>query len=111
VDVVIELTQRRRGYLDATKQQKADQLPPDSAKFDGDFKPDFTFRGGCTLLIDSESGSVRYCMKKSVGSDARLARQQAFASGSAAPSLRATYSRPNRNERLREPFAAVHRGF
>ena len=40
---------------------------------------DFWFRGGCTLLVDLDSGAVRYCIGKRITSEARLARQRAFA--------------------------------
>jgi hypothetical protein len=38
----------------------------------------FRFRGGCTLLIDPESGTLRYAISKSLLSDARKARQARF---------------------------------
>ncbi|HET9226827.1 MAG TPA: hypothetical protein VFR31_09180, partial [Thermoanaerobaculia bacterium] len=110
LDLVVELVQRRRGYLDPDKQAAADALPPDSERFWKDFKPDFKFRGGCTLLIDSETGDVRYCILKNIGSDTRLARQREFAT-SRSPSLSATYSPADPGARVREPFALLHRSW
>lgn len=52
VDVVIEITQRRRGFMDRKQQELADR----DRGFFG--KADFTFRGGCTLLIDVETGKI-----------------------------------------------------
>ncbi len=108
LDLVVELVQRRRGYLSAERQAEADKLPPDSPRFWDDFKADFRFRGGCTLLIDGETGNVRYCVLKSITSESRLARQRAFAS-SHGPSLRATYSPADSRSPVREPFALLHR--
>jgi hypothetical protein len=110
IDLVIEMTQRRRGYLDPKKQDQAEQLPPDSPKWDKEFKPDFRFRGGCTLLIDSETGLVRCCVVKNIRSDSRLARQREFATAASEPSLRATYApSPSPGARVLEPFALLHR--
>lgn len=110
IDLVIEMTQRRRGYLAPEKQARADKLPPDSPQWrTEEFRPDFKLRGGCTLLIDGETGEVRYCIVKNVNSESRLARQRAFVSGAATPSLRATYERVDSAARVREPFALLHR--
>jgi hypothetical protein len=110
LDLVMELVQRRRGYFTAERQAEADSLPPDSPRFwdERDLKQDFKFRGGCTLLIDAETGDIRYCVLKSIRSDARLARQRAFASG-VGNSLRATYSPVDPHAAIREPFALLHR--
>ena len=108
LDLVVELVQRRRGYLDPDKQAEAEKLPADSPRWWTDFQPDFRFRGGCTLLIDSESGDVRYCILKNITSETRLARQREFASARS-PSLRATYSPSAAGAQSREPFAMLHR--
>jgi len=110
LDLVIEMTQRRRGYLDPEKQKRADQLLIDSVKWQSEeFRPDFKVRGGCTLLIDGETGEVRYCIAKNIGSESRLARQRAFLSGTEVSSLRATYLRVVPGGRIHEPFALLHR--
>ncbi|HJZ59698.1 MAG TPA: hypothetical protein VKE74_32440 [Gemmataceae bacterium] len=110
IDLVIEMTQRRRGYLDPEKQKRAEKLPGDSPRWrDEEFKPDFRVRGGCTLLINSETGELRYCIAKNIRSDARLARQRDFVEGLSAPSLRATYTAASNGAGGREPFALLHR--
>jgi hypothetical protein len=110
VDFVLEMTQRRRGYLDPRKQERAEQLPPDAPEWRApEFRPDFKFRGGCTLLINSETGEVRYCVVKGIRSDSRLARQRAFVTGASAPSLRSAYSPPSPGAHVAEPFALLHR--
>jgi hypothetical protein len=114
-DLVIEMTQRRRGYLDDNVQKQAENLPANSKEWDQPpFKPhDFKLRGGCTLLVDGETGEVRYCIAKPITNknESRLIRQRAFTMGVTEPSLRATYSVPARGARVSEPFAALHRGW
>jgi hypothetical protein len=110
-DLVIEMTQRRRGYADPGKQAQADALPVDSPRFDQDFRPDFVMRGGATLLIDSETGAVRYCIRKDISSESRLARQREFATDHFEPSLRAAYDLEGAAAERREPFALLHRRY
>jgi hypothetical protein len=109
-DLVVELTQKRFGFL----------APEHQAHHDGKKRPpkrfDFVFRGGCTVLVDLESGEVRYAIGKSVTSERRLAAQRAFLSGSRGASLAATYfGTPERSFYARasggrrEPLALVHR--
>ncbi|NIN69808.1 MAG: hypothetical protein GTO63_35030 [Anaerolineae bacterium] len=84
-DLVIEVTQRRRGYYERSVQDKADSgeaRPPD---------PDFIFRGGCTLLVSLETGEVRYCVYKRIDSDRRLDSQREFLTSRLRPSLGASY--------------------
>jgi hypothetical protein len=72
-DLVIEITQKRRGYLNPVWQEKVDK---------GEIEPpphDFWLRGGCTVLVDLDRGAVRYCIGKGIVSDARLATRRAFA--------------------------------
>lgn len=103
VDIVVEITQRRRGYLDRDDQRRADEDP-------NFFEPaDFTFRGGCTLLIDVEDGKIALCISKNILSDRRLERQRRYYEASASPSLRATYFGDPRPGGDREPFAMLHR--
>jgi hypothetical protein len=85
-DLVIEIHQKRDGYLDLGMQRRADE-----GKLEG-AKPDFTFRGGATLLISTVTGQVRYVIGKRVGSNTRLEKQRSFLEQEAVdPSLRATY--------------------
>ncbi len=82
-DLVIELTQRRRGYLDPDLQEAVDKgrkEPPDP--------PDFIFRGGCTLLVDLKTGEVRYSIGKGIESQRRLEMQRRFLGKPFNPSLR-----------------------
>ena len=103
-DVVIELLQQRRGYLDADKQKTVDEKGP--PKND---KPDFIFRGGCTLLVDPGTYRVRYSINKHILSDVRIERQRQYLTGEGTD-LRATYfGDPTRETAAREPFGLLHR--
>jgi hypothetical protein len=51
-NLVVEVTQRRRGYFDPDKQKQRDS--PDTTWFAGTDDGDFIFRTGCTLLFDPD---------------------------------------------------------
>ncbi|HEY4596545.1 MAG TPA: hypothetical protein VIJ02_09120, partial [Thermoanaerobaculia bacterium] len=100
-DLVIEITQKRRGYLNPKTQAKVDKgdIPPQET--------DFWFRGGCTVLVDLDRGAVRYCIGKGMLSDSRLADQRKFAAATASP--QAVYFGDPRRRDAAEPFAMLHR--
>lgn len=120
-DLVVEITQRRRGYFNPKVQEEQDRRQADWAT------PDFIFRGGVTLLIDLESGQVRYCVYKRVGPEAddRLRRQRRFLTGPPDRSLRASYFSDPRKTYFEnmaqaidedrpfeiEPLALLHRSY
>ncbi|MCY2954581.1 MAG: hypothetical protein NTU53_21845 [Planctomycetota bacterium] len=103
-DLVIEITQSRRGYFDPQRQKDADA---------GKIKDpgDFNFRGGCTLLIDMETGGIRYCIGKYILSEKRLKAQREYLSQDNRETLRATYFGTGRSGDGAEPFAMLHRDF
>lgn len=110
-DVVVEITQWRRGYYDPQVQERADR---------GEINPpwDFIFRGGGTLLVSLETARVRYCVYKRIRSERRLESQRRFLTRDTDPSLRATYfGDPRRRYFTRsdpkalEPFALLHRSY
>ena len=81
-DLMIEITQRRYGYLEPEAQRAAEAAAPDSAP-----PPhDFTFRGGCTLVLDLKAGQIRYA--------GRQGRHGRGAAGAAAAVRRAVGRRP-----------------
>jgi hypothetical protein len=111
--LIVEITQRRRGYFDREKQKRIDtgQEPVDE-------KPDFKYRAGCTILIDPSTQEVRRIMATSgdVADDERLERIRKFLLGESGhnagnafdggiamslASERASYS-------AQEPFALLH---
>jgi hypothetical protein len=115
-DLIIEITQRRRGYFDEDDQIKADS----GEKF---AKPaDFIFRGGCTIIVDIERGLVKYCIYKRIASENRLKRMRRYLNGDInASAFSSYYGYPHREfhkKYLRmwkegqmrfEPFAFLHR--
>jgi len=110
-DLVVEVSQARRGYIDPQVQNKVDlgQISPPPA--------DFLFRGGITFLISLESGRARYVIGKSVTSERRLeALRRYILEGGQVPSLKATYfGNPFRdalseNVEPFEIFALLHGG-
>jgi hypothetical protein len=98
--LVIEVTQRRRGYLDPEHQKMADK----GARPRG--KADFNFRGGATLIIDLRENRLRYIMRKRIDDDKRLNEQRELLARPDGFSF--TYLADART--AREPFAMTHRG-
>jgi hypothetical protein len=92
---VIDLTQRIPQYLDSEPGKKRRG------------KPDYYFRGGCTLLVDAETGKVRYSIKKRLD-EARRERQRHYLVEEANESLAAMYFGGEASED-NEPFAMLHR--
>jgi hypothetical protein len=90
---VIELTQRIPQYVDAEDARER--------------KADYYFRGGCTLLVDAETGKVRYSVKKKLDKE-RRERQRRYLLEEANQSLAATYFGGVADE-VKEPFAMLHR--
>lgn len=99
--LVVQVTQRRRGYVDPAVQQAADTGNLDHS--DPRWKqPDFWFRGGATLLVDLRDGRVRRCIRKRIDNDARLEAHRAFHARALAPVGLARLAA--------EPFAFIHGG-
>src|SRR5262249_13384499 len=100
-NLVVELTQRRPGFRDPGRQELSDrgELPPGTV-------PDFTFRGGCTLVFDLETALPLYFIRKGIVAEARLRRRREFLPGPGSASLRATYFGAAHGG---EPFALLHR--
>ena len=82
-DIVVEVTQRRRGYF-----EQADQVDADSRRrpFRNDEDGDFKFRAGCTIVIDATENVFRHIIRTpgDVASDVELERVRAFVSGESA---------------------------
>jgi hypothetical protein len=99
--LVIEVTQRRRGYLDDDRQRAEDENPVKK----GEAPPvqDFWFRGGATLIIDLRDRALRYVISKSITNDKRLFEQRTFLNEPAR--IQMTYHPSARAE----PFALLHR--
>lgn len=90
---VIELTQRVPQFLEHPDRPGA--------------SPDYYLRGGCTLVVDAETGKVRYGIKKRLD-DTRRDRQRRYLVDEGNRNLAATYFGPVGLEHG-EPFAMLHR--
>jgi hypothetical protein len=58
--------------------------------------PEFKFRGGCTLILDLNDLSLRYCIKKGIKDTRRQLYQARYMFNSLSQGLRATYFGPER---------------
>lgn len=103
--LVVEVTQRRRGFLSAEMQTKAE------AESTNPPREDFLFRGGATLIFDLKSKKLRYAIRKSITNDARLAEQRAFLEANPAFRIRSHYDDALGAVSMDEPFAFAHRGY
>ncbi|HET7232037.1 MAG TPA: hypothetical protein VFJ16_18670 [Longimicrobium sp.] len=76
-DLVIEVTQRRRGYFDPGLQRRADAggAPPPPH--------DFVYRAGCTVLVDPVTAEVRRVIRTpgTIADDGELERVRRFLAG------------------------------
>lgn len=98
--LIVQVTQARRGYDDRAEQQKADA--GDEATLARD--PDFWFRGGATIHVDLRDGRLVRIIRKNVCDNARLETQRRFRVGDATGR-----SVGFRGPGEREPFAFMHR--
>jgi hypothetical protein len=104
-DLVVEITQRRRGYFDKDVQKQKDQ----AVQFDPDEQADFFYRAGCTLIINTVSREVRRVIRTAgtITDDLQLERVRTYlADGGLRP---ANAFSPTRNMyNPDEPFALLH---
>jgi hypothetical protein len=113
-DLVIEVTQRRRGYFDEKEQMRQDSLPVQPTQSE---RPDFKFRAGCTIVIDTTRSVFRHIIRSpgSVDDDGELERVRQFLTGDPGPGtnafdgMRTPSLREPKNRGLDEPFALLHR--
>lgn len=96
--VIISITQKRVVTYD--------ESPEKSKKNDT-----FDFRGGCTLIFDLQSLSLRYVIKKRIDDDRRLKAQREYRTGDVGLSLRSTYFGDPQKEGMEEQFAFLHHSF
>jgi hypothetical protein len=104
-DLVVEITQRRRGYFDRDEQEKMDK--PGTPQSD---KRDFLYRAGCTLLINPTTMEVRRVIRTpgTITDDKELDRMRRFLTeGGLEPGN--AFDLPKAVLGAREPFALLHR--
>ena len=104
-DLVVEITQRRHGYFDAGEQKSKDRGGPLAR----DARHDFTYRAGCTLLIDPVTMEVRRVIRTlgTINDNARLEELRKFLTERSEPVN--AFARTQDTLRNREPFGLLHR--
>jgi hypothetical protein len=107
-DLVIEVTQRRRGYFDPGEQADADAGKRMKGRRMEDC--DFWFRRGCTLLVNQRARVVRWMAKTpgDICDDAEMDKVRSFLLGGTVDEL-AAFTGPIGPHRLTNQFAIVHR--
>ncbi len=73
-DLVVEIVQKRKAFFDTATQDALDEGRQNWS----DARQDFFFLGGCTLVIDQETGDVRYCVRKSIHQQDRLEAERQY---------------------------------
>ena len=112
-DLVVEITQRRRGYFDRVEQDAAEAQPAAGS----DERADFKFRAGCTIVIDTTKNVLRHIIRTSgaVNDDGELDRVRRYLTGEAGAEtnafdgVRALSLRERPAGARNEPFALLHR--
>ena len=103
-DLVVEITQRRRGYFDRQKQLDVDnkKIPVS----DGDFK----YRAGCTLIISQSTMDIRRVIRTpgTITDNDQLERQRRFLTGEGLQPHNA-FDKAAAALQSDEPFAMLHR--
>jgi hypothetical protein len=89
-------------------QQRVDIVVELTQAWTPDDQSGRNYRGGCTLIVDPDTGSILYCARKRVAHPGRIAGQQQYQMQLADDSLYANYFRFSLGGE--EPFAATHRG-
>jgi hypothetical protein len=106
-DLVVEICQRRRGYLDPEVQKAVDN----GTRSVQASRSDFRFRRGCTLIIDPIKEEIRYVIatKGDVTDNDELERVRQFLAGETERQDNAFYGGPTGIDPEQEVFAALHR--
>lgn len=103
--LIIQVTQRRRGYFDLAEQAAAERGDHETIGEARWKEPDFWFRGGATIHVDLRDGRLRRIIRKRIDNDERLTCERGFRTGD---STGLAISR--RGAGRQEPFAFMHRG-
>jgi hypothetical protein len=109
-EAVLEIVQRRKAFFDEGIQSdlESGKIPYDEAK------PDFYFRGGCTLLVDPKTGAIRYCIRKSIHHpnqvEHRLIQERRFRAGDFGDGAGGAYLSPAGTKQC-NPFAFLHSSY
>ncbi len=107
-ELVVEITQRRRGYFEPAEQEAVDA---GQREIDPDDDGDFTFRRGCTLLINPGTMAVRRVIRTagSIDDNRQMERVRAFLTREDPPPNNAFDGGPFRGTATGEWIAQLHR--
>ena len=113
-DIVIEVTQRRRGFFDKQKQTDVDA---GKARITGGQDGDFKFRTGVTIVIDSTRNAFRHIIRTpgTIADNRELEIVRAYLTGEGEADSNSFDGRRQRSlseprtRGLDEPFAMLHR--
>jgi hypothetical protein len=101
-DIIVEITQRcwvdEAGKLYLVEDENSP--PSDNLMF---------FRGGCTLVVDGDTGEIRYTIRKRVDDTRRQALQRSYYSGEVDDPAPMAYGGLGPPALDGQPFAALHR--
>jgi hypothetical protein len=114
-DLIIELTQRRRGYFNPEEQKRMDAKL--GAAYSEEERGDFKYRAGCTIVVDTTKSVFRHIIRTpgTIADDDELERVRQYVSGDADPTanafdgMRVQSLREKSFSGLKEPFALLHR--
>jgi hypothetical protein len=109
-DLVVEVTQRRAGFLDKADQRAADRGGTRWTSGNRSLKKkDFTFRRGCTLIIDVNNGVLRRIISTvgDVTNETELDHMRRYLTSDAMEPPNA-FARAVTSFASREPFALLH---
>lgn len=103
-DLVVEITQRRRGYFDPQKQKDIDQ-----GNINVPSRHDFIYRAGCTLIINPAAMEVRRVIRTpgTIADNEQLERMRKYLVGGAAAAANAFETKAS-GYHADEPFALLH---
>ena len=117
-DLVVEITQRRRGYLDQETQKQQD-----SGTATRQEPYNFIYRAGCTLIIDLKEMKIRYVIRTpgTINDDSQLEQLRRFLNGETGQDAPNAFDSPavaltasmagglrGAHQVFREPFALLH---
>lgn len=112
--IVVEVLQRRRGYLDPQIQKTMDAP---GTTHERDETGDFIYRAGCTFLINPENKEIRWVMRTAgtINDDNELERMRTYLTGNQLPNRNEfavsdpqTLGLRSGGEGRDEPFALLH---
>jgi hypothetical protein len=103
-DIVIEVTQRRKGYFDPEVQKIKDQ--PGAMQ---DEKGDFIYRAGCTVLVNAATQEIRRVIRTvgDINSDKELDKVRNYLLGKHGSTGNAFDAGINQSSED-EPFSILH---